>query len=126
MPRVAKGMKAFTIALEPETYGQLKALADRLGRPVQVEAVCAIGRHLESPPTIREPTLKPLALETPATTPAPARSARKPTPPPKAQKAAERRTLALAALEDGTTRVSLRDEWSPPPALEDSVQNADA
>jgi hypothetical protein len=119
MPRVAKGMKPLTVGLTPEMYAELTALANRLGRSIQVEAVCAIGRHLEAPPTLDEPALKPVAVRpgpaqastppvraappaaAPRSSPAPARKARR-------QEDAERRTALDQA--DGISRVGLAEE----------------
>ncbi len=124
MPKVAKGMKQFSVQVPIETYEGMTALAARLGRAFSREVTEAFRRHLANPPTLVD---RPHDDAPPArVSPAPARykasppadgpsdvvralMAKKPTKP---QKAAERRTSALEELADldGTTRVSTKDE----------------
>ncbi len=127
MGKVASHMKQFTTQVPKETYEAMIRLSNKLGRSFSREVEEAFLRHLETPPTVEARPLPPR-------TTADARPAGKPGRPPRKpgngraigpQKAAERRTEALSALEDGTTRVSTKDERPTYAADEGSCSNLD-
>ncbi len=128
MTKVPAHMKQFTTQVPLETYDAMVRLSNKLGRSFSREVEEAFLRHLAAPPALVAPPLTPRTTADARPAGKPGRPARKTAPKP--QKGAERRTEArqtLAALDAdaGLERVSTRDEWTPPPALEDSVRNAD-
>jgi hypothetical protein len=54
--RPSKGVKGIYVELPPALVEQMRALAQRNGRPFREEAEHAFVRHLASPPTIRVET----------------------------------------------------------------------